>query len=79
MQKFVKMIDRMMIRDRYMKFECRTAAAPKKGGKMVFRANEQPTNLAEMLTMLRQMGYRPEDISVSPMSFEYNYDTITSY
>lgn len=62
-----------------MKFECRTAAAPKKGGRTVFRASDQPTNLGEMLTMLRQMGYRPEDIAVGPMSFEYTYGTVTTH
>lgn len=73
------MSERHYITGRYMKFECRTAAAPKKGKGVVLRANDQPTNLDEMLKMLRNMGYRPEDISVSPLSFEYTYDTITSY
>lgn len=57
-----------------MKFECRTAAAPKKGKSI--RIDKQPTNLAEMLVMLRGMGFRPEDIAIYNTEFVYEHGNV---
>lgn len=60
----------------HLQFECRSAAAPKKFPKF-FRASESPQTLADMLVMLRKMGFKPEDIYVGPVTFETTTGHIT--
>lgn len=59
---------------RTFKFNCATTAMPKKGKGV--RLDHSPTNLAEMLTMLRGMGFKPEDVAVYDMEFQYEHRNV---
>lgn len=55
------------------KFNCATTGVPKRGRKQKWVAERSPQNLAEMLTFIRAMGYRPEDVAVYDMRTESEY------
>lgn len=51
-------------------FECRTKGPPKKA---TISSNEWPDTLADMLKLIRKMGYRPEDVAITGIEFNHHH------
>jgi hypothetical protein len=59
-----------------MSFRCSTMGAPKRGKRRTVISTTAPTNLAEMLEMIRGMGFRPEDIAVHDIGYETEHQKV---